>query len=69
MAWRETPYANIVSEQSQQLDTESVVDWCNRNLDKQQRIAGISVVGSLPRNPNGKILKRELRQQFKHIVF
>jgi acyl-CoA synthetase (AMP-forming)/AMP-acid ligase II len=38
-------------------------------LGKQQRIADVVVVDELPRNPNGKILKRELREQFKHLQY
>ena len=37
--------------------------WTNARVGKQQRIAGVVYVDDLPRNPNGKILKRELRTQ------
>ena len=67
--WGESPYAVIVPESNLLFDTGSAVDWCNQKLGKQQRIAGMETVKSLPRNPNGKILKRELRQQFKHLEF
>jgi acyl-CoA synthetase (AMP-forming)/AMP-acid ligase II len=39
-------------------------DWVNKRVGKQQRIAGVRFVASLPRNPNGKILKRELRRLY-----
>ncbi|HAN28763.1 MAG TPA: long-chain fatty acid--CoA ligase, partial [Haliea salexigens] len=38
--------------------------WANARLGKQQRLAELKFVDDLPRNPNGKILKRELRMQF-----
>jgi acyl-CoA synthetase (AMP-forming)/AMP-acid ligase II len=36
-------------------------DWANSRLGKQQRLADVLLLEELPRNPNGKILKRELR--------
>ena len=45
-------------------DTGSLVEWTNQRVGKQQRLAGAVYVADLPRNPNGKILKRELRRQY-----
>jgi len=67
--WGETPLAVIVPEVDERPDPDAITKWCNERLGKQQRIAGARIVDSLPRNPNGKILKRELRQQFKQLVF
>jgi acyl-CoA synthetase (AMP-forming)/AMP-acid ligase II len=39
--------------------------WSNERLGKQQRLSDVILVDELPRNPNGKILKRELREQYK----
>lgn len=67
--WGETPLAVVVAEEEHTLDPSAVVDWCNARLGKQQRIAGIELLDCLPRNPNGKILKRALRKQFNHLVY
>jgi acyl-coenzyme A synthetase/AMP-(fatty) acid ligase len=43
-------------------DPQALLDWVNTRVGKQQRLADCVAVKELPRNPNGKILKRELRQ-------
>jgi len=37
-------------------------DWTNQRVGKRQRIREVHIVETLPRNPNGKVLKRELRR-------
>ncbi len=65
--WGETPLAVVVPDDPE-LDTEELVGWANAQLGKQQRIAGVRVIDELPRNANGKVLKRELRNQYADVV-
>ena len=63
--WGETPLALVVAAGvGDTPDTGSLVEWTNQRVGKQQRLAGAIFVTDLPRNPNGKILKRELRRQY-----
>ncbi len=67
--WGETPLAIVVPETEAASITEAdVMHWANGKLGKQQRIAGVVFTESLPRNPNGKILKRDLRETYKDAV-
>jgi len=67
--WGETPLAVVVPERGASLDLADITAWANGKLGKQQRIAGVVTVDTLPRNANGKILKRDLRTQFGDIRF
>ncbi len=63
--WGESPFAVIVSTDGQALDTGELVAWTNERVGKHQRLAGAVQIAELPRNANGKILKRALRDQYR----
>ncbi len=60
--WGETPLAVVV--RRQEIDAVELTAWTNARTGKQQRINATVFVKELPRNPNGKVLKRELRETF-----
>jgi acyl-CoA synthetase (AMP-forming)/AMP-acid ligase II len=61
--WGETPLAVVVLRQAG-ADPDELKQWTNERVGRQQRIAGVVTVEELPRNPNGKVLKRELRTRY-----
>jgi acyl-CoA synthetase (AMP-forming)/AMP-acid ligase II len=67
--WGETPLALVVPEADAADSADDLLTWANARLGKQQRLAGLRFANSLPRNPNGKILKRELRAQFAELQY
>jgi len=60
--WGETPLAVVVARQP--VTADALRDWTNARVGRQQRISGVVFTDALPRNPNGKILKRELRTTY-----
>ncbi|TQV73634.1 acyl--CoA ligase [Aliikangiella marina] len=62
--WGETPLALVVSKVS--LDLSLLCDWANKQLGRQQKIAKVEQVTSLPRNPNGKLEKKKIRDSYAH---
>lgn len=67
--WGETPLAIIVPIAGTEVDPDKIKNWVNERVGKQQRVVAVELIGELPRNPNGKILKRELRAVFEDKLF
>jgi acyl-CoA synthetase (AMP-forming)/AMP-acid ligase II len=62
--WGETPLALVVLRDGHPVEAEALRAWANERLGRQQRLSGLEFRTELPRNPNGKLLKRELRAPY-----
>ncbi|MEO6777727.1 MAG: AMP-binding protein [Kofleriaceae bacterium] len=60
--WGETLRAFIVVRDGERLTETDVVDYCRSALADYKRPRKVTFLAELPRNPTGKILKRELRE-------
>ena len=62
--WGETPAACVVLKPRAAIDAAQLMVWANARLGKTQRLAAVKVLAGLPRNAAGKVLKRQLREEF-----
>lgn len=62
--WGETPVAFVELKLGRAESAEHIRQWVNERLGKTQRLAALEIVSSLPRSAIGKVLKRELRDQY-----
>jgi len=62
--WGEAVHAVVVLEDGAEVSSEEIVDHCRKELAGYKRPRSIDFVDALPRNPSGKILKRELREPY-----
>jgi fatty-acyl-CoA synthase len=60
--WGESLRAFIVLRDGHQLSADEVIAYCRSGLADFKRPRKITFVSELPRNPTGKVLKRELRE-------
>ena len=58
--WGEVPIAYVVSS-SETTTPEELIEHCRRQLARYKVPKHVTLVDALPRNPSGKVLKRELR--------
>ncbi|MBR0684315.1 AMP-binding protein [Bradyrhizobium manausense] len=65
--WGETPFGFVVLRAGAIPSRDELKDWANSRLGKAQRIFGIDIIESLPRSAIGKVLKRELRDNYRRV--
>lgn len=66
--WGETPVAFVELKPGRSESAEQIRLWANERLGKTQRLSALEIVQTLPRSAIGKVLKRELRDQYAQQV-
>ncbi len=61
--WGESLKAFIVLRPGCEATEEEIVKYCEENLAKYKKPKSLEFISEIPRNPTGKILKKQLREQ------
>ena len=64
-SWGETPVGYAVLKPGAELAADTILQWFNAQVGKTQRLNRVILTDELPRSAIGKVLKRELRDQFQ----
>ncbi|MFC1992082.1 class I adenylate-forming enzyme family protein [Chloroflexota bacterium] len=62
--WGEVPMAIVVVKKGVEATAEEIMEHCRANLASFKRPRSVVFTDELPRNPMGKILKKQLREQY-----
>lgn len=63
--WIERVHALVVLKKGASLTADELIAFCKKNLAGYKAPKSVEFVDSLPKNPTGKILKRELREKYR----
>jgi len=62
--WGEEPRAVIIPKKGEKPSEEEIMEYCRQNLASFKRPRSVIFVDDLPRNPMGKLIKREIREKY-----
>jgi acyl-CoA synthetase (AMP-forming)/AMP-acid ligase II len=62
--WGESPRACVVTKPGQAVTIEELVAFCQEKIARYKHPRSLFTLDALPRNSMGKVLRRELREQF-----
>jgi acyl-CoA synthetase (AMP-forming)/AMP-acid ligase II len=61
--WGEVPVAYVVVSAAATTTPDDLIEHCREQLARFKVPKQVTLIDALPRNPSGKVLKRELREQ------
>jgi 4-coumarate--CoA ligase len=63
----ELPFAYVVKQPGASITEQEVIDFVASNTSKAKWIrGGVKFIAAIPKNPSGKILRREMREMYKN---
>jgi 4-coumarate--CoA ligase len=63
----ELPFAYVVKQPGVQLTEQEIINFVAENASKAKWLrGGVKFIDAIPKNPSGKILRREMREMYKN---
>jgi acyl-CoA synthetase (AMP-forming)/AMP-acid ligase II len=62
--WVERVHAEVVLKEGRVASAEEIIEFCKERLARYKAPRSVRLVDALPKNPQGKILKREIREKY-----
>jgi acyl-CoA synthetase (AMP-forming)/AMP-acid ligase II len=62
--WVERVHAEVVLKEGQTVSTADLIDYCKERLARYKAPKSVEITPTLPKSPQGKILKREIRERY-----
>ncbi len=62
--WVERVHALVVLKENAQAEEEDIISFCRKHIAHYKAPKSVEFVESLPKNPQGKILKKEIRKRY-----
>ena len=63
--WVERVHALVVLKQGAEAAGEEIINFCRKHIAHFKAPKGVEFVAALPKSPQGKILKKEIRQKYR----
>ena len=65
--WIEAVTAFVVPKPGESITEEEIIQFCKQNLAGYKMPKKVVVLNEIPKNPSGKVLKKDIRNQFKDL--
>ncbi|UCD58238.1 MAG: AMP-binding protein [Candidatus Hydrogenedentota bacterium] len=62
--WGESLKAFVVLKPQREATAQEIIEYCNQNLAPYKKPKSVEFVSDLPRNPSGKVVKKQLREKY-----
>jgi len=62
--WGEEPRAVVIPKKGEKPTEEEIMEWCRKGLASFKRPRSVVFVDDLPRNPMGKLIKKDIRAKY-----
>ena len=62
--WGEAVKALVVLREGEKASEQEIIDFCKKNTASYKKPKSVEFVDALPRNPVGKVLKKDLREKY-----